>query len=107
MATAKIAVIAGDGTGPEVVAEGLKVLQAVAKKVGFKYQTQNYDVGGDRYLQTGEVLPDIGRRQRARSSSTPSTSARSGTRTSRRASWKRACCCGCASSWTSTSTCAR
>lgn len=54
----KIAVVPGDGTGPEVVAEGLKVLEAVAAKNGFKYETQTYDFGGDRYLRTGEVLPE-------------------------------------------------
>ena len=54
----KIAVIPGDGTGPEVVREGLKVLDAAARKVGFKYETQTYDWGGDRYLATGEVLPE-------------------------------------------------
>ena len=54
----KIAVIPGDGTGPEVVAEGLKALDAVSRKIGFHYETQEYDFGGDRYLRTGEVLPD-------------------------------------------------
>ena len=54
----KIAVIPGDGTGPEVVAEGLKVLKAVAKLKGFKYETKVFDFGGERYLKTGEVLPD-------------------------------------------------
>jgi 3-isopropylmalate dehydrogenase len=49
----KIAVIGGDGTGPEVVAEGLKVLQAVAKKVGFEYTTEEFNVSGDRYLSRG------------------------------------------------------
>ncbi len=49
----KIAVIGGDGTGPEVVAEGLKVLEAVAEKVGFRYETKAFDVSGDRYLQAG------------------------------------------------------
>ena len=53
----KIAVIAGDGTGPEVVAEGLKVLQAVSESQGFDYETVEYDLGGDRFLKTGEVLP--------------------------------------------------
>ncbi|MBN3040000.1 MAG: 3-isopropylmalate dehydrogenase [Candidatus Omnitrophica bacterium] len=53
----KIAVIPGDGTGPEVVKEGLKVLEAVASKCGFQYETQGYDFGGERYLRTGEVLP--------------------------------------------------
>ena len=54
----KIAVIPGDGTGPEVVAEGLKALEAVSRKMDFKYETTEYDFGGDRYLRTGEVLPD-------------------------------------------------
>ncbi|MBM3249083.1 MAG: 3-isopropylmalate dehydrogenase [Candidatus Omnitrophica bacterium] len=54
----KIAVIPGDGTGPEVVNEGLKVLGAVSEKVGFKYETKNYDFGGERYLKTGKTLED-------------------------------------------------
>jgi 3-isopropylmalate dehydrogenase len=54
----RIAVIPGDGTGPEVVREGLKVLEAVAAADGFRYDTQTYDLGGDRYLRTGETLPD-------------------------------------------------
>ncbi|MFW6108552.1 MAG: isocitrate/isopropylmalate family dehydrogenase, partial [bacterium] len=54
----KIAVIPGDGTGPEVVREGLKVLEAAAQAQGFTYETTPYDLGGDRYLETGEVLPD-------------------------------------------------
>ena len=54
----RIAVLPGDGTGPEVVAEGLKALSAVAGKVGFAYETVEFDFGGDRYLATDEVLPD-------------------------------------------------
>ena len=54
----KIAVIPGDGTGPEVVREGLKALAAVADRVGFEYETAEYDFGGDRYLRTGEALPE-------------------------------------------------
>ncbi len=53
-----IAVIPGDGTGPEVVAEGLKVLKAASKKFGFKYETTTFDFGGERYLKTGETLPE-------------------------------------------------
>ena len=49
----RIAVIGGDGTGPEVVAEGLKVLQVVAERVGLEYQTKHFDVSGDRYLSAG------------------------------------------------------
>ncbi|MBI5023536.1 MAG: 3-isopropylmalate dehydrogenase [Candidatus Omnitrophica bacterium] len=57
MKTYKIAVIPGDGTGPEVIHEGLKVLKAAAQKFGFKYQATDYDFGGERYLRTKEVLP--------------------------------------------------
>ncbi len=54
----KIAVIPGDGTGPEVVAEGLKVLKAAAARRGFTCSTTQYDFGGERYMRTGETLPD-------------------------------------------------
>ena len=53
----QIAVIPGDGTGPEVVREGLKVLGEVAKRSGFRFRTVQYDFGGERYLRTGETLP--------------------------------------------------
>ncbi len=56
--TYEIGVIAGDGTGPEVVAEGLKVLKAVAEKADIQYNLIPYDFGGERYLKTGEILPD-------------------------------------------------
>jgi len=49
----KIAVMPGDGTGPEVVAEGLKVLAAISKKFGFDYSLKQFDVNGDRYLARG------------------------------------------------------
>jgi len=49
----RIAVLGGDGTGPEVVAEGLKVLKAVAQKVGFTYETKEFSFSGDRYLAAG------------------------------------------------------
>jgi len=58
MKTYKIAVMGGDGTGPEVVKEGLKVLEAAAGKHGFKLALTDYDFGGARYLKTGEALPD-------------------------------------------------
>ncbi len=57
MKSYKIAVIPGDGTGPEVIAEGIKVLDAAAGRFGFKLDYANYDFGGERYLKTGEVLP--------------------------------------------------
>jgi len=53
-----IAVIPGDGTGPEVIAEGIKVLNAVSRIENFKIEFVFYDFGGDRYLRTGEVLPN-------------------------------------------------
>jgi 3-isopropylmalate dehydrogenase len=56
--TYRIGVIPGDGTGPEVVAEGLKALEAVANLNGFSYELLSYDLGGERYLRTGETLPD-------------------------------------------------
>jgi 3-isopropylmalate dehydrogenase len=56
--TYKIAVIPGDGTGPEVVGEAVKVLKAAAGKFGFKLALTNYDFGGERYMKTGEVLPE-------------------------------------------------
>jgi 3-isopropylmalate dehydrogenase len=56
--TLRIAVLPGDGTGPEVTAEALKVLETAATRFGFAISTTGYDVGGDRYLATGETLPD-------------------------------------------------
>jgi 3-isopropylmalate dehydrogenase len=54
----RIAVIAGDGTGPEVVREGRKVLQAASKKFSIPLSFSEFDYGGARYLRTGETLPD-------------------------------------------------
>ncbi|HOE63179.1 MAG TPA: 3-isopropylmalate dehydrogenase [Candidatus Sumerlaeota bacterium] len=56
--TYKIAVIGGDGTGPEVVAEGIKVLKAASAKFGFVLNLKDYDYGGERYKRTGEILPE-------------------------------------------------
>ncbi len=55
-----IAVMGGDGTGPEVIAEGLKVLNAAASKYDVKLNLTKYDFGGERYMKTGELLPDSG-----------------------------------------------
>jgi len=54
----KIAVVPGDGTGPEVTAEAVKVLKATAGKFGFKLDMVNFDFGGERFKRTGETLPD-------------------------------------------------
>lgn len=56
--TYTIATIPGDGTGPEVVREAVKVLRAAASKGGFKLEFTEFDFGGNRYLKTGETLPD-------------------------------------------------
>jgi 3-isopropylmalate dehydrogenase len=53
----RIAVIPGDGIGPEVVREGLKVLAAVAGSADVRYEVTEFDWGGERYLKTGEVRP--------------------------------------------------
>ena len=53
-----IALLPGDGTGPEVLKEGVKVIEAAAKKNGFSFNFTKYDLGGERYLKTGEVLPE-------------------------------------------------
>jgi len=56
----KLAVIPGDGIGPEVIAEALKVLEQVSASgaADVKFETTRYDLGAQRYLSTGEVLPD-------------------------------------------------
>jgi 3-isopropylmalate dehydrogenase len=54
----EIAVIPGDGTGPEVVAEALKVLKAASKKFNFSYKEEVFDYGGERYLATGKTITD-------------------------------------------------
>ena len=54
----RIAVIPGDGTGPEVIGEGMKVLEVVAAKRNIQYEAVTYDLGGERYQRTGEALPD-------------------------------------------------
>ena len=56
----EIAALPGDGTGPEVTAEALKVLDAVASLEGIEYRVEMVDWGGDRYLRTGEIIPEGG-----------------------------------------------
>ena len=58
MSTYKIAVIGGDGTGPEVAAEAVKVMDVAAARFGFKVEKTDFDFGGERYKKTGETLPD-------------------------------------------------
>jgi 3-isopropylmalate dehydrogenase len=54
----KVAVIPGDGTGPEVIAEAVKVLKAAGDKYKFKVDLTTFDFGAQRYRRTGETLPD-------------------------------------------------
>jgi len=54
----KVAVVPGDGTGPEVTAEAVKVLDAAARRFKFRLDRTTYDLGGERYKRTGEVLPN-------------------------------------------------
>src|SRR6201986_4866090 len=56
--TVKLAVIGGDGIGPEVTSEALKVLRAATP--GVSWETTDYDLGARRYHQSGETLPDSG-----------------------------------------------
>jgi 3-isopropylmalate dehydrogenase len=58
--TYQIAVLPGDGTGPEVTAEALKVLKTAAQKFDFKLNLTTYDFGGERYKRTGETISDSG-----------------------------------------------
>jgi 3-isopropylmalate dehydrogenase len=53
-----IAVIGGDGTGPEVTRENIKVLDTAGQKFGFKLNYTEFDFGGERYMRTNEALPD-------------------------------------------------
>lgn len=54
----KIAVVPGDGTGPEVVNEGLKILKAITETKGIKFEFKHYNFGAEHYLKTKETLPD-------------------------------------------------
>jgi 3-isopropylmalate dehydrogenase len=56
--TYEVALLGGDGTGPEVALEAKKVADVAAAKYGFKLDWEEFDWGGDRYLKTGEVLPE-------------------------------------------------
>lgn len=58
MKSFNLAVIAGDGIGPEVVAEGIKVLDVVAKKYNLAFNKTNYELGAAYWHKTGETLPD-------------------------------------------------
>jgi 3-isopropylmalate dehydrogenase len=54
----RVAVVPGDGIGPEVIAQGLRVIQEAASQSGTRLDFTHYDLGAERYLRTGEILPD-------------------------------------------------
>ncbi len=54
----KIAAIGGDGIGPEIVAEGKKVLEAAGERFNFAIDWTDFDIGADRYLSSGELLTE-------------------------------------------------
>jgi 3-isopropylmalate dehydrogenase len=54
----QIGVIPGDGVGPEVIAESLSILEDVARGQGLEYELERFELGGERYLRSGEVLPE-------------------------------------------------
>jgi 3-isopropylmalate dehydrogenase len=58
MKSYNVALLPGDGTGPEVIREGVKVLDAAASRFEFKLNYESYDFGGERYKRTGETCPD-------------------------------------------------
>jgi len=103
--TLKIAAIPGDGTGPEVTAEALKVLDAVSSIDAFAYDVEMLDWGGDRYLKTGEIIPEGG--LDCCEANTPPSWARSAIQTLLRVFWRRGCSSNCGSNSTSTSTSGR
>ena len=68
MVSYKIPVIAGDGIGSEVIAEGIKVLDAVSEVHGFEIEWVRHPYGADHYLATGEILPDSALKEMEKSS---------------------------------------
>jgi 3-isopropylmalate dehydrogenase (EC 1.1.1.85) len=54
----RIGVITGDGIGPEIIAEGRKVLDAASERYGFELDWQYVDLGAERYLRTGELITE-------------------------------------------------
>jgi len=58
MKSYNIALMPGDGTGPEVLREGVKVLNTTGAKYGINLNFENFDFGGERYKRTGETLPE-------------------------------------------------
>ncbi len=98
--TLNLAVIAGDGIGPEVVAEGLKVLQAVSSPCDLKVEKTDYDLGARRWHATGETLPDSVLDELRGHDAILLGAV--GDPACPVGSWSVACCCACGSSSTTT-----
>ena len=91
----KLAVIPGDGIGPEVIAEAVKVLDAVTAGSGLSFEKTHFSLGADRYLATGDVLTDDdldGDRARTTRSCSARSAARRATRGWRARTSSAACC---------------
>jgi hypothetical protein len=103
--TVQLAVIPGDGIGPEVTTEALKVLEQ-ATPGSTKFEATRYDLGAERYLATGEVLPDsvLAEIRGHDAILLGAVGGRPATRTCRPGSSNEDSCCGCGSSSTTTST---
>ena len=54
----RVIILPGDGIGPEVTTEALKVLKVASEITGFKYETTEYPFGSEHYLKTGELVPE-------------------------------------------------
>jgi 3-isopropylmalate dehydrogenase len=67
--TKKVAVLGGDGIGPEVVAQGVKVIEALRELRGWKLELTAFDLGADRYLKDGTTYPNEGSPSRSIESS--------------------------------------
>jgi 3-isopropylmalate dehydrogenase len=101
----RIAVIPGDGIGPEVIAQGIRILQAVTAATGTDLEFVTYDLGADRYLRTGEILPDSVFSELEQVDAIYLGAV--GDPRVQNPQYAAGCCSACASSWTFGSTCGR
>ena len=102
--TVKLAVVPGDGIGPEVIGEGLKVLKVAAAQHDLAFETTEYELGADLWHRTGEALPASVQEELAQQEAIYLGAV--GDPRSPAESWSAACCSSCASTSTTTSTCA-
>ena len=105
-ASKRIAVIPGDGIGPEVMEEAVGVLERVRETHGVELELKHFDWGADKFLSEGVSLPEGALEMLATRVRRRSSQARSATRACRRTSTPKTSCSGCGAASTSTSTCA-